>query len=106
MLRKPAFWLLFGLVSAGAALYALRHFSVAFPLVSVDIRMDRKTALDTARTLAARYAWPPARFDQAASFDVDQQVQNFIELEGGGKDALRRIIAEHTYAPYTLTVRD
>ena len=81
MLRKPAFWLLFGLISAGAALYALRNFSVAFPLVSVDIRMDRRAALEAARTLAARYAWPPATFDQAASFGVDQQVQNFVELE-------------------------
>src|SRR5215831_8196221 len=106
MFRKPAFWLVFGLISALAALYALRNFSVAFPLVSVDIRMDRSRALDTARTMAARYGWPPARFDQAASFGVDQEVQNFVELEGGGKAALRQMIADRTYAPYTWTVRN
>src|SRR5215831_1314843 len=106
MFRKPAFWLVFGLISALSALYVVRNFSVAFPLVSVDIRMDRSTALATARTEAARFAWPPKTYDQAASFGVDQEVQNFVELEGGGKDALRRMIAEHTYAPYTWTVRN
>src|SRR5215467_5122624 len=106
MFRKPAFWLVFGLISAAAALYALKNFSVAFPLVSVDIHMDRTTALATARTLAARFSWPPQKYDQAASFGVDQEVQNFVELEGGGKDALRRMIADHTFAPYTWTVRN
>jgi hypothetical protein len=106
MFRKPAFWLVFGLISAAAALYALRNFSVAFPLVSVDIHMDRTTALATARTMAARYAWPPKEFNQAASFGGDPEVQNFVELEGGGKDALRRMIVDHTYAPYTWTVRN
>ena len=106
MLKKPAFWLVFGLISALAAGYALRNFAVAFPLVSVDIRMDRSRALATARTMAVRYSWPPASADQAASFGVDQDVQNFVELEGGGKDALRQMIANRTYAPYTWTVRN
>jgi len=106
MLRKPAFWIVFAVVSAAAAEYSLKNFSKAFPLVSVDIRMDRKAALNTARSLATQYGWPPSPFDQAASFGVDQEVQNFVELEGGGKDALRRMISEHTYAPYTWTVRN
>ena len=46
---------------------------------------DRNTALATARTMAARYGWPPAAYDQAATFGVDQEVQNFVELEGGGE---------------------
>ncbi len=106
MFRKPAFWILFGLVSAGAAFYAVRNFSAAFPLVSIDLRMDRRAALDAARDLARRHSWPPADFDQAASFTTDQSVQNFIELEGGGKEALRQIIADHTFAPYTWLVRN
>src|SRR5262245_19665720 len=106
MFKKPAFWILFALVSAAAALFALKNFSKTFPLVSIDIRMDRQAALQTARELARKYEWPPAEFDQAASFSVDQQVQNFVELEGGGKDALRRMIVEHTYAPYSWLVRN
>src|SRR5262249_23501404 len=106
MFRKPAFWLVLGLISALAALYALRNFSVAFPLVSVDIRMYRSTPLATSCTEAARLARHSNTYDQAASFGVDQEVQNFVELEGGGKEALRRMIAERTYAPYTWTVRN
>jgi hypothetical protein len=106
MLRRPAFWILFALVSLGAAVYALKHFARAFPLVSVDIRMDRNAALDAARELARKHAWQPADSEQAASFSADQDAQNFIELEGGGKEALGRIIAEHTYAPYLWHVRN
>ncbi len=106
MFRKTAFWIAFALVSASAVVYALRNFSKAFPLVSVDIRMDRKAALDAGRAMAARYGWGPAAFDQAASFSVDQEVQNFVELEGGGKEALREMIRQKTYAPYTWQVRN
>src|SRR5262249_8624613 len=73
--------------------------------VSIDLQMDRAAALRTARTLAGRYAWPPAGFDQAAEFGTDQQVQNFIELEGGGKDELGRVLKEKIFAPYTWRVR-
>src|SRR3954452_22847479 len=106
MFRKPAFWILFALVSVGAAFFAWKNFSATFPVVSLDIQMDRKAALDSARVLAGKYSWQPAAGDQAASFRVDQEVQNFIELEGGGKDALRRIIADGTFQPYTWLVRN
>src|SRR3954470_13256399 len=105
MFRKPVFWIVFAALSAAAALFALKNFSAVFPLVSVDIRMDRKAALTSAGELAAKHAWPPAGFQQAASFSLDQDVQNFVELEGGGKEALSRMIADHTYAPYTWFVR-
>src|SRR6476659_10019102 len=106
MARKSGFWVLFALVSLAAAFFAWKNFSATFPLVSLDIQMDRKAALDSARGLAGKYGWPPASFDQAASFRVDQEVQNFIELEGGGKDALRQIIADGTFQPYTWLVRN
>src|SRR2546429_9211650 len=67
--------------------------------------MDRQDALRHARTLAETNAWPPNGFDQAAEFSADQEVQNFIELEGGGKPELGRILKERVFAPYTWRVR-
>src|SRR5204862_181074 len=75
------------------------------PLGSIDPKMDRADALRTARALAQTNAWPPGPFDQAAEFNTDQSVQNFIELEGGGKPELARILKEKIFAPYTWRVR-
>ena len=49
--------------------------------------------------------WPPAGWAQAAEFNGDQEVQYFIELEGGGKPELGRIIKEKIFSPYTWRVR-
>jgi len=92
-------------LSAAAAAFTFRNFSTAFPLVSIDLKMDRADALRTARELAQRNTWPPAGFDQAADFNGDQEAQNFIELEGGGKQELSRIVKEKIFALYTWRVR-
>src|SRR5215467_8265793 len=105
MLRRPVFWIVFIALSLAAAVFTFRNFSTAFPLVSIDLKMDRKDALREARLLAQKYAWPPKGFDQAAEFGTEQEVQNFIELEGGGKPELSRILKEKIYAPYTWRVR-
>jgi hypothetical protein len=105
MLRRPVFWIVFIAFSLAAAVFTFKNFSTAFPLVSIDLQMDRKDALREARLLALKYAWPPNGFDQAAEFTAEQEVQNFIELEGGGKPELSRILKEKIYAPYTWRVR-
>src|SRR5262245_21508316 len=105
MLRRPVFWIGFIALSLAAAVFTFKYFSTAFPLVSIDVRMDRTDALRTARSLAEKNAWPPKGFDQAAEFGGDQEVQNFIELEGGGKPELSRILKERIFAPYTWRVR-
>src|SRR5438034_3049899 len=98
-------WTSFVVLSAGAAIFTLRNFSTAFPLVSIELKMDRADALRSARTIAQRNAWPPEGFDQAAEFGGNQEVQNFIELEGGGKQELGRILKEKTFALYTWRLR-
>src|SRR6478735_5993379 len=105
MLRRPVFWIVFIVLSFAAAVFTFKNFSTAFPLVSIDLQMDRKDALREARLLAQKYAWPPNGFDQAAEFGTEQEVQNFIELEGGGKPELSRILKEKIFAPYTWRVR-
>lgn len=67
--------------------------------------MDRDAALMAARDLAQKHAWPPEGFEQAVSFSGDQEVQNFVELEGGGKEELGRILKEGTYSLYKWDVR-
>src|SRR6266704_4527435 len=98
-------WTAFVVLSAGAAIFTFRNFSTAFPLVSVELTVDRADALRSARTIAQRNAWPPEGFDQAADFGGSQEVQNFVELEGGGKQELGRILKEKIFAPYTWRVR-
>src|SRR5207245_7508367 len=105
LLRRPFFWLVFVVLSAGTAIFTLRNFSTAFPLVSIELKVDRPDALRSARTLAQKNTWPPAAFDQAADFNGNQEVQNFIELEGGGKPELGRILKEKIFALYTWRVR-
>src|SRR5262245_43724160 len=105
MLRRPVFWIPFVAFSVLATIFTIRNFSTAFPLVSIDRRMDRATALGTARSLADKNGWPPRDFRDAAEFGSDQEVQYFIELEGGGKPELTRIIKQKIFAPYTWRVR-
>jgi hypothetical protein len=104
MLRRPLFWIIF-VVSLAAAAFTFRNFSTAFPLVSIDLKMNRADALRQARSLGEKEGWPAKGFDEAAEFGTDQEVQNFIELEGGGKPELTRILKAKIFAVYTWRVR-
>jgi len=55
--RKPIFWLIFLLLSIGGILFAVRYFGQAFPLVNLDLRMNRQQAMDKARQLAKENGW-------------------------------------------------
>jgi hypothetical protein len=108
MTRRPLFWVLFSLGSLACAGYAWRVFPTAFPLISLDLRMDRQQALAIADSLAVLHEWgPPAPgpVRQAASFDLDEETQTFVELEGGGKEAFTQMLREGLYEAYTWQVR-
>lgn len=105
MFRKPIFWILLSLAAAAGVLFAVKYFSAAFPIVSVDVRMNRQAALRSARDLAKRYPWEPQGYQQAAAFDLDREVQNYVELEAGGKEAFGRMLKEGFYSPYQWIVR-
>ena len=62
MFRKPVFWIVFTLVSLGCAIFAFKYFAKAFPIVTLDLQMDRNAALESARSLAERYNWGPEGF--------------------------------------------
>ncbi len=86
MLKRPAFWIFLALLSLVGSVFTYQYFPQAFPIVSLDITMDRERALSAARNLAAQHGLSPPNFRQAASFSSDQRVQTFVELEGGGKE--------------------
>ena len=105
MTRKPWFWIVFVLFSLAAGIFAFRYFPRAFPIVTLDLEMDRAGALEAARELVEERGWGPEEFRQAASFGVDFDVQSFVELEAGGTEAFSRMIQEGLYEAYTWKVR-
>ena len=105
MFRRPVFWLATAAVCVVAGIFAFIYFPRAFPIVSLDIRMDRAGALASARELTERFGWGPEDYRQAASFGLTPQVQEFIELEGGGPEAFRGLMTGEVFHPYRWTVR-
>ncbi|MFQ5864958.1 MAG: CPBP family intramembrane glutamic endopeptidase [bacterium] len=105
MFRKPVFWIVITLISIASVIFTFKYFSRAFPIVNLDLQMDRQQALQSAQDLAQKYDWGPEGFRQAASFALESEVQNFVELEAGGTDAFNKLLKEGLYSPYTWRVR-
>ncbi|HEX8738536.1 MAG TPA: type II CAAX endopeptidase family protein [Casimicrobiaceae bacterium] len=105
MTRRPAFWVVYALVSLAALALALALFPRAIPIVSLDITLSRSDAVARARAIAAKYSLAPADARAAVRFAHDSTTQNYVELEGGGKPAFARLTRGDVYAPYWWEVR-
>ncbi|MEE8398531.1 MAG: CPBP family intramembrane glutamic endopeptidase [Desulfobacterales bacterium] len=105
MLRKPVFWIVVGLLSVCGCFYALHFFPKAFPLLTVDLKMDRSAALGEASRLFDKYGWGPETGELVASFTHDARAQNFVELEAGGADAVSSLMESNLYHFYAWRVR-
>lgn len=106
MSKRPLFWILFVLLAGISLFFSIANFSKVMPIVSLDLKMDRRAALSAARVLAEQNHWGPAgAYKQAASFSVDDTVKTFVELEGGGKDAFLSMLDRGLYAAYAWRVR-
>lgn len=106
MTRRPGFWVVFAVLSAASVLVAVRLFPAAFPIITLDLVMDRETAVSEAEALALRNGWDPPGARAAATFgQTDSEVQTYVELEAGGRDAFVRLAEEGIYHPYVWTVR-
>jgi len=103
--RKPLFWIIFVALSFASIAFTIKYFSKAIPIVNIDIKMDRSSALANAKKLAEQFSWGPADHRQAAVFKTDQQAKVFVELECGGKDVLIKMMKDDLYMPYTWIVR-
>jgi len=105
MFRKPWFWAVFILVSVLCTAWAVTNFGQAFPLVTLDVTMDRSAALAAAESLATERGWGPEDARQAVEFSLDGRVQSFVELEAGGKEAYGEMLRGDLYSPYRWVVR-
>lgn len=105
MMRKPVFWTSFGIIVILCVSFAWRFFPQAFPIVTLDLKMDRAAAFEKARDLANAYHLGPDHFRQAADFHLDREMQHYVELELGGNAAFTDILKTGIYQPYIWRVR-
>lgn len=105
MFRKPVFWGVFILISVLCVAWAVMNFGTAFPIVNLDVQMDRQGALAGAEELADVRGWGPEDARQATAFRLDSEVHSFVELEAGGKEAYAEMLQGELYSPYTWVVR-
>lgn len=106
MTRKPAFWVVIAILGLAGSVLAFRLFPVAFPILSVEIGMDRDEAMARAQGMESEFAWGPGGFRQAASFGhQDPTFQTYMELERGGLEELNRLVEEGTLHLYAWRVR-
>ena len=105
MFRKPLSWAIFVGLSVLCTAWAVMHFAAAFPLVTIDVTMDRATAAAAAEELGVDRGWGPENARDAVEFRLDGRVQSFVELEAGGKEAYSEMLRGDLYSPYTWVVR-
>lgn len=105
LFRSPIFWVSSVVASIGFIFFTIRFFSSAFPIVHIDLKIDRSQALQKANELAEKYGWGPTDYQQAIQFSTDTPAKTFIELEGGGVSAFVKMIDDNVYIPYTWDIR-
>lgn len=102
---RETHWILIILFCAAAGIYSWYYFPTAFPILDVEVAMDRHSAITRAREIARERDLGPSGFNLAASFSQDNEVQTFVELEAGGKDAFRNMMRTGRYHPFQWHVR-
>jgi len=105
MTRKPVFWVLFAILFSGSIFFWTQNYNKAFPVVSLDIRMNREMAMAAAADLGDKYNWHPREYRTAVTFYSERNVQTFVELEGGGLETFKSLSADSLYFPYGWQVR-
>ncbi len=103
--RAPWPWLLLVLLAAASGWYAWRTFPAAFPLLELDVRMDRAAALTASDSIAALLEIGPTPGRRVAVFQGDAEAQTFVELEGGGAEAFRMLIQDGEHLAWQWEVR-
>lgn len=99
------FWIIFIILSGIATVFSFYYFPRGFPLVTIDLSMDRSQALEKSHALIERYHWGPEHAQVTTSFQTDVLVKTFVELEAGGKDAFVTMMQQKLYMPYTWQTR-
>jgi hypothetical protein len=92
------------------------YFEDAFPVVALELKMDRSQALAAAKTIrsqspglnfkpAVTNATSEGAYFETASFKLDATTQAFVELQGGGNQAFSDMLRGDLFAPYIWIVR-
>ncbi|HMC62496.1 MAG TPA: hypothetical protein VKJ01_25095, partial [Candidatus Solibacter sp.] len=68
---------------AGTVWFSTGNFYRAFPEASIDFRVSREDALQTAGRFLAEQGLNVAGYRQAARFDFDDEAKTFLEREAG-----------------------
>jgi hypothetical protein len=106
LLKKPVFWIVLLIASALCVFTVLRFFGDAFSVLDLDVRMSRTMAIDGAKRINDTKKLTTATLTEAvASFGGDSGSQTFIELEGGGKPALKPLLGDDEFTLYKWRVR-
>lgn len=103
--RTPGFWAAYAALALAALVIAWRLFPLAIPLVNLDVKLARSEAIARAEAIDATLHLAPDGARAAVRFASDQAIQNYVELEGGGKAAFAALVAGSVYAPYWWEVR-
>lgn len=106
LLRSPWTWVAFLAVALACAVVTLRHFELLLPILELDVKMTRDAALARAVQVNDALKLSPAKLTRsAAAFRGDPKAQTFIEQEGGGKAALKPLLADGEHGLYAWRVR-
>lgn len=105
LFRKPITWIVIVAIAVVSAIYAFNNFDKANPIVGLDIKMNRETALEKAALLAGESFLGPLDYKTAAVFTNDNSFQNFVELEAGGLEKFTAVLETGLYSSYNWKVR-
>lgn len=105
MFGKTWFWVAFATLAAAATLFTWLGFPRAFPLVDVDVSMNRSEALERAAALRDELGCGPSEARAAVRFTRAGREQTFVELEGGGTERVRELAATEAPALFRWQVR-
>ena len=103
--KSPYFWALFAAASCTAAFLSYHYFPRAFPIIHLNIQMDRSEAVKQAQQITNEFKLGPNNARHATAFITDDPVKTFIELEAGGKEEVVAIMEQNLYQIYTWQVR-
>lgn len=103
--KKTYEWALFAIASCAAIIFSYRYFPDAFPLIHLNLTMDRTQAVLKAEQIAQTFHLGPQNARHATSFETDETTKTFIELQAGGKDAVVSMMKQNLYQIYTWHVR-
>jgi hypothetical protein len=103
--RRARGWLLLLLATIGAIAGAVRLFPSALPTIALRQSVTRADVVERASAFVREHALHDADARTAVNFASNDSVRIFLDLAGGGKQALDSVVRGSDYALFTWAVR-